>query len=155
MDNLDWMMRHDQKFYLPDCLMVKIDIASMANSLEVRCPFLDHEFMEFAASIPSELKLRNNNRKIILKSAVKSLLPEEILNKPKKGFAIPVAKWLRSELAPLVKENLLDEKSISRGFFEQRMLKKMVNEHIDGRRNWSNRLWEFLVLELWFREFID
>jgi asparagine synthase (glutamine-hydrolysing) len=83
MDALDWLMRLDQNFYLPDCLMVKTDIASMANSLEVRCPFLDHEFVEFAATIPSRFKRNATGGKIILKNSVKDLLPTEILNKPK------------------------------------------------------------------------
>ena len=155
MDALDWLMRHDQNFYLPDCLMVKADIASMANSLEVRCPFLDHDFVEFAATIPSRLKRNAMGGKIILKQAVKDLLPNEILNKPKTGFGLPIAKWFRSDLAPMLKETLLDETSERRGLFEQQLLKKMVNEHIEGRRDWSNRLWAFLFLELWFREFID
>lgn len=152
---LDWLMRHDQNFYLPDCLMVKTDIASMANSLEVRCPFLDHEFVEFAATIPSRLKRDAMGGKIILKKAVKDLLPKEILNKPKTGFGLPIAKWFRSDLAPMLKETLLDETSARRGLFEQHLLQKMVSEHIEGRRDWSNRLWAFLFLELWFREFID
>jgi asparagine synthase (glutamine-hydrolysing) len=155
MDDLDWLMRHDQTFYLPDCLMVKTDIASMANSLEVRCPFLDHEFVEFAATIPSRFKRDEAGGKTILKNAVKDLLPVEILNKPKTGFGMPVAKWFRSSLMPLLKDSLLDDTSARRGLFDQRLLQKMVNEHIDGRRDWSNRLWAFLFLELWFREFID
>jgi len=154
-DELAWMMRHDQNFYLPDCLMVKSDIASMANSLEVRCPFLDHEFVDFAATIPSKFKHDGTNGKRILRSAVNHLLPPEILNKPKTGFAIPIAKWFRTDLAPMLHETLLDEKSARRGLIEQGLLKKMVVEHIDGRRGWSNRLWAFLFLELWFREFID
>jgi asparagine synthase (glutamine-hydrolysing) len=155
MDALDWLMRHDQKFYLPDCLMVKTDIASMANSLEVRCPFLDHTVVEFAATIPSRLKRNARGGKIILKRAVKDLLPAEILNKPKTGFGLPIAKWFRNDLAPMLKETLLDETSARRGLFEQHLLQKMVNEHIEGRRDWFNRLWAFLFLELWFREFID
>lgn len=155
MVDLDWLMRHDQNFYLPDCLMVKTDIASMANSLEVRCPFLDHEFVEFAGTIPSQLKRDAMGGKKILKSAVKGLLPTEILNKPKTGFGLPIAKWFRNGLAPMLKEALLDETSERRGLFEQQLLKKMVSEHIEGRRDWSNRLWAFLFQELWFREFID
>ena len=155
MDDLDWLMRHDQNFYLPDCLMVKTDIASMANSLEVRCPFLDHQFVEFAATIPSRRKRDATGGKLILKSAVNDLVPAEILDKPKTGFGLPIAKWFRSDLAPMLKETLLDETSERRGLFEQRLLKKMVTEHIEGRRDWSNRLWAFLFLELWFREFIE
>ena len=155
MDALDWLMRHDQNFYLPDCLMVKTDIASMANSLEVRCPFLDHEFVGFAARIPSRFKRDVKGGKAILKRAVKGLLPSEILNKPKSGFGLPIDKWFRSNLASILKETLLDETSERRGLFEQKLLNKMVNEHINGRRDWSNRLWSLLFLELWFREFIN
>lgn len=152
---MDWLMRHDQNFYLPDCRMVKTDIASMANSLEVRCPFLDHQFVEFDATIPSRLKRDATGGKLILKKAVKDLLPTEILNKPKTGLGLPIAKWFRSDLAPMLKEALLDETSAQRGLFEQKLLKKRVNDHIEGRRDWSNRLWAFLFLELWFRGFID
>jgi len=155
MDELDWLMRHDQKFYLPDCLMVKTDIAAMANSLEIRCPFLDHELVEFAAKIPSNLKRDKTGGKIILKNALKTYLPPAIINKRKTGFGVPIAKWFRTDLRPLLKENLLDEISLHRGLFEPRMLHKMVNEHIEGQRDWSNRLWALLFLELWFREFVD
>jgi asparagine synthase (glutamine-hydrolysing) len=155
MDALDWLMRHDQNFYLPDCLMVKTDIASMANSLEVRCPFLDHNLVEFAATIPSRLKRDSSGGKLILKRAVKDLIPNEIMQKSKTGFTIPLSKWFRTTLTPLLKDTLLDEMSERRGLFKQAGLKKMIYEHIDGRRDWSNRLWALLFLELWFREFID
>jgi len=154
-DDLDWLMRHDQNFYLPDCLMVKTDIASMANSLEVRCPFLDHELVEFAATIPSRFKRNLAGGKMILKQAVKDFIPSEIVNKPKTGFAIPQAKWFRTDLAPLLKDTLLDEVSERRRLLKPSLLKKMVYEHVEGSRDWSNRLWAFLFLELWFREFID
>jgi len=155
MDGIDWMMRHDQKFYLPDNLMVKTDIASMANSLEVRCPFLDHQFVEFAATIPSKMKLGKDGGKAILKNAVKDLLPPEIINKPKSGFGIPLAKWFREELSDMLRGTLLDQVAAKRNLFNKSFVEKMVDEHIDGRRDWSNRLWAFLFLELWFREFID
>ena len=154
-DALSWLMRHDQNYYLPDCLMVKMDIASMACSLEVRSPFLDHELVEFAATIPSYMKRNAAGGKLILKDAMKGLLPEALLKKPKTGFAIPLASWLSNELAPLLKETLLSEKHFKRGLFEAAMIQKMVEEHISKKRDWSNRLWAFLFLELWFREFID
>jgi asparagine synthase (glutamine-hydrolysing) len=153
-DELDWLMRHDLKFYLPDCLMVKTDIASMANSLEVRCPFLDHELVEYAASIPSAMKMNSAGGKTILKRAVKDLIPAEILGKRKSGFAVPIGRWFRKELSPLLKENLLDEVCTRRGLLGQSLLRKMIWEHIEGKRDWSNRLWAFLFLELWFREYI-
>jgi asparagine synthase (glutamine-hydrolysing) len=154
-DNLDWLMLHDLNFYLPDCLMVKTDIASMTNSLEVRCPFLDHEFVEFALSIPSSMKRDTMSGKIILKKAVKDLLPPEILNRPKKGFSAPIGEWFRGDLLPLLQEALLDGRSAKRGLIRQHLIGRMVDEHSECRRDWSTRLWAFLFLELWFREFID
>jgi len=154
-DALDWMMCHDQNFYLPDCLMVKTDIASMANSLEVRCPMLDYKFVEFAATIPSALKRDVSGGKSILKTSMRRLLPPEILTKRKTGFGVPLAKWFKGELADLLHGTLLDERAKKRGLFEQRFLRKMVDEQMSGRRDWSNRLWSLLFLELWFREFID
>ena len=155
MNDLDWLMSHDINFYMPDCLMVKMDIASMANGLEVRSPFLDYEFVEFAATIPSYMKRNGSEGKIILKNAVSHLLPDAIMNKHKTGFGIPISSWLRNEMAPMLKEVLLSEKSKNRGLFEFSFLKKMVDEHIEGKKDWSGRLWAFLFLELWFIEFID
>lgn len=154
-DMLDWMMRHDQNFYLPDCLMVKTDIASMANSLEVRCPLMDHKLIEFTATIPSTMKRNGASGKLILKSVMKELLPPQILNKRKTGFGVPLAKWFRGELSDLLRAMLLDSTAKQRGLFAQRFVSKMVEEQINGQRDWSNRLWAFLCLEMWFREFID
>ena len=155
MDDWDWMARHDQHYYLPDCLMVKTDVASMANSLEVRSPFLDHHLVEFAATIPSSLKRDRQGGKAILRRAVQSLLPPEILHKEKTGFGVPLAKWFRTDLRETLRGTLLDDTSAKRGLFKQEFLKRMVNEHIDGRRDWSTRLWELLFLETWFREYVD
>jgi asparagine synthase (glutamine-hydrolysing) len=155
MDSIDWMMRHDQSHYLPDCLMVKTDIASMANSLEVRCPLLDHHMIEFAATIPSHMKVNSSGGKAILKSAVKDLLPESTFNKPKTGFGVPVSAWFRGDLAPFLKDILLSESAEKRELFHQKQVHRMVEEQLSGARDWGNRLWAFLILELWFREFID
>jgi asparagine synthase (glutamine-hydrolysing) len=154
-DALDWLMRHDQNFYLPDCLMVKTDIASMANSLEVRCPFLDHELVEYAASIRSELKRDASGGKLILKKAVAGMVPEQILHKRKTGFAVPLARWFRTDLLELLKGTLLDDRASKRGLFHPWFLRKLVQEHVERKRDWSNRLWAFLFLELWLRDFID
>jgi asparagine synthase (glutamine-hydrolysing) len=154
-ENLEWLMKHDQNFYLPDCLMVKMDIASMANSLEARSPFLDHEFVDFAATVPARYKRMGNAGKIILKSVAKDLLPSELLNKPKTGFSIPLARWLRNELAETMKEALLGAKFSKRGLFNFKSIDRMVNEHLTEKRDWSNRLWSFIFLEHWFQEFID
>ncbi len=155
MDDIDWLMRHDQNFYLPDCLMVKTDIASMANSLEVRCPFLDHEFIAYAASIPSCLKRDATGGKLILKKAAARMIPEQILHKPKTGFEAPLAKWFKTDLRELLRCTLLDDRTAKRRLFDPWFLHKLVEEHVSGKRDWSNRLWAFLFLELWFREFID
>ena len=154
-DPLDWMMRHDQSFYLPDCLMVKTDVAAMASSLEVRCPFLDQEFLEFAASIPSSMKRDSRGGKAILKSAVTGLVSSEVLDGPKHGFGVPLAAWFRGELAELLRGTLTGQRAASRNLFVPTAIRRMVDEHIEGRRDWSNRLWALLFLELWFREFID
>jgi asparagine synthase (glutamine-hydrolysing) len=155
MDPLDWMMRHDLSFYVADCLMVKTDVASMANSLEVRCPLLDHELVEFSATIPSGMKRTPAGGKHIFKQAVKDLLPPEILTKPKTGFSMPVAAWFRGELAPMLYEILLSDRTAARNLFEPSFLRRLVDEHVEGRRDWSSRLWALLFLELWFREWID
>jgi asparagine synthase (glutamine-hydrolysing) len=155
MDPLDWLMRHDQNFYLPDCLMVKTDIASMANGLEVRCPFLDHELIEYAASIPSAQKRDASGGKLILKKAIASMVPEQILHKRKTGFSVPLARWLRTDLLELLRATLLDDRVAKRRLFHPRFLRKLVQEHVEGKRDWSNRLWALLFLELWFREYID
>ncbi len=152
---LDWMMNYDQRNYLPDCLMVKTDVASMANSLELRSPFLDHEFIQFAARIPSSLKRHGMNGKILLKEAVSDLLPYEVLNKPKTGFGVPLAQWFRNELSDMLRGTLLDERAEKRNLFNHAVVHRMVDEQIAGRRDWSNRLWALMYLELWFREFID
>jgi asparagine synthase (glutamine-hydrolysing) len=154
-DPVDWMMRQDQNAYLPDCLMVKADIASMAHGLELRAPFLDHRMVEFASCIPSTLKLRDGSGKHVLRNAIKGLLPDPVLQKPKTGFGVPLAKWLRRELAPLLQEVLLDERCRKRGLFQPVFPRRMVDEHLSGSRDWSNRLWALLFLESWFREFID
>jgi asparagine synthase (glutamine-hydrolysing) len=152
---LAWMMRHDQSFYLPDCLMMKTDIASMANSLEVRCPLLDHILVEYAAGLPPDWKLREGETKSFFRSIVKDLLPVEILQKPKTGFAVPMGAWLRGNLRVLVRDTLESDRAVRRGLFQKEFLKKMVDEHMAGARDWSNRLWALLFLELWFRHWID
>ena len=154
-DPLDGMMRHDQSFYLPDCLMVKSDIASMANSLEVRSPFLDHKFVEFAATISASFKSDGTVGKLILRSAVRGLIPDPILTKRKTGFAVPLARWLQGDLYDLLRSTLLDDGAARRDLFDRGFVRKMVEEHATGRRNWAGRLWALLFLELWFREFID
>lgn len=155
MSSLDWMMKHDQRYYLPDCLMVKTDVSSMANSLELRSPFLDHKVIELAARIPSSAKRNGMNGKIILKEAVQALLPQEVLDKPKTGFGVPLAHWFRNELRDMLYGTLLDDRAMRRGLFNSAFVRRMVDEQVSSHRDWSTRLWALMCLELWFREFVD
>jgi asparagine synthase (glutamine-hydrolysing) len=154
-DPLAWMAWHDLQFYLPDCLMVKVDVASMANSLEVRAPLLDHELVEFAATIPSVLKRNGSGGKVIFKRALAGLVPAETLERPKKGFGVPLQRWFRSDLLDLARGTLLDARARRRDLFRPDRLRQLVEDHAAGRRDWSHRLWALVWLELWFREFID
>ncbi len=154
-DCLHWMTRHDLRFYLPDCLMVKVDVAAMANSLEVRSPLLDHHLVEFALTVPSKFKRDGKVGKLLMRKAFADVLPKEILQKPKTGFGIPLKKWLEADLSEMMQDLLLDNRAVQRGLFDQRFVSRMVASHLAGARDWSTRLWALMVLELWFREFID
>jgi asparagine synthase (glutamine-hydrolysing) len=145
----------DAGLYLPDDLLVKVDIASMAHSLEARSPFLDHEFMEFAATIPFKLKVRGRVKKYILKRALAGLLPERILHRPKMGFGVPIDHWLRHELRDLAHETLLGTTAMTRGYFRQETVRRMLDEHTRGKAGWHYLLWNLLMLELWHRTYID
>ncbi len=145
----------DVALYLPDDLLVKVDIASMAHSLEARSPFLDHEFMEFAATIPSDLKVRGRTKKYILKRALADLLPAEILHRPKMGFGVPIDHWLRQELREMAYDTLLAPRCLDRGYFRPETLRRLLDEHTRGRANWHYLLWTLLMLELWHRTYID
>ncbi len=154
-DFLDKILYTDINTYLPEDLLVKMDIATMANSLETRSPFLDHELIEFVARIPSNLKLKGLTSKYILKKALKDLLPKEILKRGKMGFGIPIGKWFRKELRDYLKEILLDVKSLKRGYFRKETIEKLLTEHTSGRVDHGYRLWALLNLELWHQTFID
>jgi asparagine synthase (glutamine-hydrolysing) len=154
-DLADATLAADAALYLPDDLLVKVDIASMAHSLEARSPFLDHEFMEFAATIPSDLKVRGREKKIILRRALTGLLPDEILRRPKMGFGVPIDHWLRHELKDLAYDTLLSPRAQARGYFRPEVVQRYLDEHTGGRTSWHSLLWTLLMLELWHRTFVD
>ena len=154
-DFVEKAMDADIHSYLPFDLLVKVDIASMANSLEVRCPFLDYKFMEFAASIPLEYKLNGSVKKYIQKKAFNGLIPKEILEREKTGFGVPVSKWFRHELKDYITDILLSSRSLERGYFKPDAVRALLSEHISGKIDHSTRLWALLMLDLWHREFID
>ncbi len=145
----------DIKAYLPECLLVKMDIASMANSLEARSPFLDHKVMEFAASLPDNWKVHGLTTKYILKQTFNKDLPKEIVNRSKMGFGIPLGKWFRTDWQRYFRETVLSEKALSRGYFDRNALKQLCEDHFEGRRDNGYRMWALLMLELWHQQFID
>jgi asparagine synthase (glutamine-hydrolysing) len=154
-DFVDATLGVDAALYLPDDLLVKVDIASMAHSLEARSPFLDHEFMEFATTIPSDLKVRGRTKKYILKRALSDLLPHEILDRPKMGFGVPIDHWLRHELRDLAHDTLLGPRCLARGYFRRATVERLLDEHVGGKANWHYLLWTLLMLELWHRTYVD
>jgi asparagine synthase (glutamine-hydrolysing) len=141
--------------YLPGDLLIKMDRATMAHALESRSPFLDHTFMEYVAALPSRFKLQGLSRKWILKEAAGTLLPDEIIRRPKRGFGIPVDQWLRTQLRDAVYDILMSRSSRDRGYFKESAVEELLKQHMSGERNWQFHLWNLLVLELWHQRFID
>ena len=154
-DPLEKLLYLDMTTYLPEDLLVKMDIATMANSLEARIPFLDHVFMESIATIPSRLKLKGSKTKYILKTAFKDFLPDAILRRKKMGFGVPVSRWFRKELKDYTKEILLDSRTLGRGYFKREGIERLLNEHLALHYDHSSKIWAILFLEMWFRVFID
>ena len=153
--HLDRTLYVDIHSYLPDDLMVKTDIATMANSLEARSPFLDHKLIEFAASLPTDMKLRGLKTKFLPKKALGRLPPKEILYRPKMGFGVPIDRWLREDLRPMAYDLLLDSRCIQRGYFNRSSIQHLLDSHVSGKKDHSYRIWALLVLEMWHRMFID
>ncbi len=152
---LDATLLTDQMTYLPNDLLVKVDIASMANSLEARSPFLDHKVIEFAASLPEHLKVQRFETKSLLKKVAARLVPKEVIYRRKMGFGVPLGDWFRGEMKNFVREILLSEKSLDRGIIKREMLERYVSEHTNAERDHTPQIWTLLMLELWFQRFID
>jgi asparagine synthase (glutamine-hydrolysing) len=138
--------------YLPGDLLAKVDIASMHHSLEARCPLLDHELMELAASAPTELKVRGREKKVGFRAALRGWVPDEILDRPKRGFELPIAEWLRGDLGSFARDVLLDPQTRERGVLNPAYSRRLLERHIAGREDHSRQIWTLLVLELWQRE---
>lgn len=151
---VDRLMAVDLDTYLPDDLLAKVDVTSMANSLEVRSPLLDYELMELAARLPVRLKQRGTEGKVVLRDAVRGWLPDDILDRPKQGFAVPLEGWLRKELRDVPEDVLLDPVATDRGIFRQQEVRRLIEEHRSGR-NRAEQLWAMINLELWFRTCVD
>ena len=154
LDPVDATMSVDVQSYLPFDLLVKVDITSMASSLEARSPFLDHEVMEFAASLPPALKLRGRQAKYLIKRAFPDLLPSENVNRRKMGFGVPVGEWFRRELRELLCDSLLAADSRTGEYLNAEEVAQMVKAHINAQADHSFPLWSLLMLELWLRDFV-
>lgn len=154
LDPLQRKMYTDIKTFLPYDLLVKMDIATMANSLEGRSPYLDFGLVEFAATIPSDMKVKGTVKKYILKKALKGMLPRMILNKKKQGFSVPIEKWFRKDLKNITYDILLDKNSFVSDYLRTEAVKKLLDEHSSGLKNHKSRIWNLLCLELWHRIYI-
>lgn len=152
---VDATLLTDTMTYLPNDLLVKMDIASMSVSLEARSPFLDHHLMEFAASLPEKLKLRRLKTKVLLKRVLKDIVPEKNLSRRKMGFGVPIGHWFRGVMQPFLRETLLSERALSRGLFRPEKVRELIDQHVNFKVNYEHQLWTLLMLELWFERFID
>ena len=145
----------DLATYLPGDLLPKSDIASMAHSLELRSPLLDHRVVELGLALPDTLKQHGREGKVALRRAFAAELPPPVAQRGKSGFGVPLARWFRGELAPLARELLLDERARDRGWFRPAAVERLLDEHAAGRADHGHRLWTLVMLELWQRTHVD
>ena len=148
-DHAEKSMETDLTSYLPGDILTKVDIASMATSLEVRSPFMDHKVAEFAATLRMRHKLKGTTRKRILSDTFKDLIPSELRERKKMGFGVPIADWLRGDWSEISRERLLDGAAMATGYFRRDAVEKMLDEHAAGSADHSYRLWALLVLDIW------
>jgi len=154
LSSLDTVLSVDVESYLSNDLLVKMDIATMANSLEARSPLLDHKVMEFAARLPASYKLRGITLKYLLRQLGKDLLPPEILERRKMGFGVPVGAWMRHEIRPLLEDTLLSPQARTRRYFQTEAMRRFVEAHVSGQKDYSYPLWSIFWLEMWHRQFM-
>jgi asparagine synthase (glutamine-hydrolysing) len=153
-NTLDAMLYIDTKTWLPDDLLIKADKMTMANSIELRVPLLDHKVLEFAASLPPKFKLNGFTRKYILKKTLSDRIPKEIRNRKKAGFPVPYGSWLRNDLKNMVSMVLTDRKTLNRGYFRKDAVEKLLKANGNGS-DYSKDIFSLLSLELWQRRFLD
>lgn len=154
-DPLTRMQYFDAKLYLPGDILMKVDRAAMASSLESREPLLDHHVMEFGLSLPRHLRIDGRDTKVLLARLARKLVPAEAIDRPKKGFSVPLDQWFRGELAPMVRGVLLDDTTRTRGWLDPVGVERTLREHATGQARHGTTLWGLLMLELWARRFLD
>jgi asparagine synthase (glutamine-hydrolysing) len=155
-DPVSQMLYVDTKTYMVADILTKVDRMSMAASLEVRVPILDHEFVEWATSLPADWKIRGGRQKYILRKLAERVgVPREVLYRPKKGFSLPLVHWMKHELKEFIMTVLLDPETLQRGYFEARGVRQLLDEHFRGRRDHSGRIWRLLMFELWHRNYLE
>jgi asparagine synthase (glutamine-hydrolysing) len=145
----------DLKTWLPDDLLLKADKMTMACSLELRVPMLDHHLLEFATALPDHLRLNGTQGKYLLKKVMERHLPHEIIYRKKRGFPVPIAVWFRGPLYQRVRDILLDQRSLSRGYFRPEYIRRVLERHRAGSEDLSRRIFSLLTLELWHRKYVD
>nr|MBA2302047.1 asparagine synthase (glutamine-hydrolyzing) [Acidobacteriota bacterium] len=153
-DLLNRQLYTDLCIYLADDILVKVDRMSMATSLETRAPLLDTDVMELAFSMPGNLKIRDGERKFVLKKAVSGLVPQRILDRRKEGFSIPMKNWLRRELVPLMESLLSEDRLTARGLVDANEVRVLIEQHRSGRANHAHVLFSLMVFERWAQEFL-
>ena len=155
-DQLSRLMYLDTKTYLTADILTKVDRMSMATSLEMRCPILDHKFVEWVAGLPVKYKFRDGTRKFLFKKLAERLgVPSELLHRRKQGFSLPLVHWMRNELKDELLPILLEPRTLQRGYFRAEAIRGVLDEHFTGRRDHSGILWMLLVFELWHRNFLE
>jgi asparagine synthase (glutamine-hydrolysing) len=155
LDHLNRILYVDLKTWLANDILVKVDRMAMASSLEVRSPLLDHHIIEFAATLPPDLKFRNGKAKYLLKRYAERRAPASVIHRPKQGFSIPLAAWLRTDLRPMAEDLLLSERALGRGYFQPEVVRGLWGRHQERTRDHAHQMWALMMLELWHRLFVD
>ncbi len=154
-DELERMIYQELKLRLAELLLMRVDKITMANSIEARVPFLDHRLVEFAMTIPRSMKYRDGETKRVLKRALRGLIPEQVLDRPKKGFGVPINEWMLNRLGSFVEDRLFNSAIRGREFFDYGFIKQLLNDHRAGKANYSFFLWSLLNLSLWYDQWIE
>ena len=153
-DISDNMMYLDSLYYLSDDILTKVDRAAMAVSLETRVPFLDPRVIETAWRLPLDMKIRHNQSKWILRQILKDFIPTSLMNRPKMGFGIPIAGWLRYDLSPWVDALLNKQKLIEQNIFDAKKIQRIWREHQTSHKDWSSFVWNICMFQAWYEEHI-